>query len=195
MPDFTTPTNQFFDVCITTIQRLLHMIDCKVLCEIGAWTGHSTSYLAARAKETDGKVHVIETFEGGGFLTEFIIKNKYSPKEVFLRNMAELKLLEYIVLLEGNSNDFHQQFEKESIDFMFVDGDHRYNQFSKDLDNWYPKIRKGGIFCGHDCEGKGFLEEYINIDWGGNDRHNGVIKAVFERFTPNIENGIWWIIK
>jgi predicted O-methyltransferase YrrM len=52
--------------------------------------------------------------------------------------------------LRMTSDDAVNMFEDESMDFVFVDGDHSYSQVKKDLANWYPKVRKGGLFCGHD---------------------------------------------
>lgn len=48
------------------------------------------------------------------------------------------------------SDDAVEKFKDESVDFVFVDGDHRYAQVLKDCQNYYPKVKKGGIFCGHD---------------------------------------------
>jgi hypothetical protein len=48
------------------------------------------------------------------------------------------------------SNDAVDEFKDESVDFVFVDGDHRYAQVLKDCHNYYPKVKNGGLFCGHD---------------------------------------------
>jgi len=36
------------------------------------------------------------------------------------------------------------------LDFVFLDGDHRYDAIAKDIRAWMPKVRKGGLICGHD---------------------------------------------
>ena len=41
-------------------------------------------------------------------------------------------------------------FSDESLDFIFIDGIHTYDQVLKDCINYYPKIKKGGLFAGHD---------------------------------------------
>lgn len=39
-----------------------------------------------------------------------------------------------------------------SLDFVFVDGDHTYRGVSRDLAAWAPKVRRGGLLCGHDID-------------------------------------------
>lgn len=41
-------------------------------------------------------------------------------------------------------------FARESLDFVYVDGDHRYDRVTADLKAWWPKVRPGGILAGHD---------------------------------------------
>lgn len=41
-------------------------------------------------------------------------------------------------------------FDDESIDCIFVDGDHRYQGVLDDLSAWYPKLKKDGLMLGDD---------------------------------------------
>lgn len=36
------------------------------------------------------------------------------------------------------------------LDFVYIDGDHRYESVKKDIELYYPKIKKGGVLAGHD---------------------------------------------
>jgi hypothetical protein len=38
----------------------------------------------------------------------------------------------------------------DDVDFVYIDGDHTSSQIKKDLINYYPKVKMGGIFGGHD---------------------------------------------
>jgi hypothetical protein len=40
--------------------------------------------------------------------------------------------------------------EDESLDFVFIDANHTYDSVREDIEAWYPKVRKDGLFCGHD---------------------------------------------
>jgi FkbM family methyltransferase len=41
-------------------------------------------------------------------------------------------------------------FPDEYFDFIYIDADHSYEGVVKDLNAWWPKIKKGGLFCGDD---------------------------------------------
>ena len=40
--------------------------------------------------------------------------------------------------------------EDESLDFVYIDGNHSFDFITQDLQFWFPKVRKGGILSGHD---------------------------------------------
>ncbi|NTW91009.1 MAG: class I SAM-dependent methyltransferase, partial [Erysipelotrichaceae bacterium] len=65
-------------------------------------------------------------------------------------------------MIKGDSVKSAELFKDESLDFVFIDAGHRYEEVKADIEAWYPKVRKGGIVSGHD---------YINY------QDFGVIKA------------------
>jgi hypothetical protein len=48
------------------------------------------------------------------------------------------------------SDDAVGLFEDDSVDFIFIDGLHEYDQVLKDCRSYWPKVKKGGLFAGHD---------------------------------------------
>ena len=62
-------------------------------------------------------------------------------------------------MLRETSGEAATRFEPESLDFVFIDGDHSYEGVLKDCRTYYPLLKNGGIFCGHDY---GFLETVKN---------------------------------
>lgn len=53
-------------------------------------------------------------------------------------------------LLRMTSDEAVGLIENDSLDFVFIDGLHTYDQVKKDCINFFPKVKKGGVFAGHD---------------------------------------------
>jgi len=72
------------------------------------------------------------------------------------------------------SMDAVQDVPLESLDFVYIDGNHSYRHVSQDIREWSKRVRSGGVVSGHD---------YYEF------RRAGVIKAVDEYTEANgIEN-------
>jgi hypothetical protein len=48
------------------------------------------------------------------------------------------------------SEDAVGQFAGGSLDFVYVDGDHRFEHVLADLTAWWARLKPGGILAGHD---------------------------------------------
>lgn len=86
-------------------------------------------------------------------------------------------------LMEGFSVEAAAQFDDETFDFIFIDGNHYYNYVYEDIFNWFPKLKKGGIISGHD---------YINKP------NYGVIQAVDDLLPDSsfaLGAKVWWYDK
>jgi predicted O-methyltransferase YrrM len=53
-------------------------------------------------------------------------------------------------LIEGFSHEVVSHFKDGMFCFVFVDGDHSYKSCKRDIELWRPKVRPGGLLCGHD---------------------------------------------
>lgn len=61
----------------------------------------------------------------------------------------------HIHKIKKRSVEASQDFENESLDFIYVDGSHEYQDVKDDLLAWIPKVKKGGYICGHDFTNTG----------------------------------------
>lgn len=57
---------------------------------------------------------------------------------------------ERFLLIQDYSQNVHNKFGDLSLDFIFIDGLHTYEQVMADCQNYYSKIKVGGVFGGHD---------------------------------------------
>jgi SAM-dependent methyltransferase len=73
-----------------------------------------------------------------------------------------------VVVHRMTSDEVVAEFDDESVDWVYVDGDHHYLAVKADLEAWYPKLRPGGILGGDDFG--------LDDKWWG----DGVTRAVRE---------------
>jgi hypothetical protein len=108
----------------------------------------------------------------------------------------------YVRFLRMSSEDASKLVPDGSLDFVFIDANHFYPAVKKDLDLWYPKVRPGGVFSGHDYfinPPEKDIDKFI-YTWAVKGIHYGVIKAVNEFVITNnvklqCEDLDWWIDK
>ena len=94
-------------------------------------------------------------------------------------------------LIRNFSTQAAAEFDDDSIDFVYLDGDHQYQAIKQDIAAWYGKVRSGGILAGHDYVKGSLVEEF------------GVIPAVnefveqhqLELNTTNEKYATWWETK
>lgn len=48
------------------------------------------------------------------------------------------------------SKDAVKQFDDNFFDFIYIDANHKYEFVMEDLELWFPKLKKLGVFAGHD---------------------------------------------
>lgn len=58
--------------------------------------------------------------------------------------------LDKVDLVYQDSSVFAGTLEDNSLDFIFIDGDHSYAGVLRDIAAFYPKVKTGGVFAGHD---------------------------------------------
>lgn len=53
-------------------------------------------------------------------------------------------------VIKKSSAEGARSFQDHSLDFVYIDGDHRFVQTAVDLVAWDRKVRPGGVMSGHD---------------------------------------------
>lgn len=48
------------------------------------------------------------------------------------------------------SKEAADSFSDGFFDFIYIDANHKYEPVLEDMNLWWPKIKKGGVFAGHD---------------------------------------------
>ena len=71
-------------------------------------------------------------------------------KKLAMSNLASVSQSEKVNFLEMTSSEAVLKMSDNELDFVFIDGDHSYERASEDMMNFYPKVKSGGMFSGHD---------------------------------------------
>jgi len=177
-----------------------------MLLEVGSWKGRSSYLLAAVAKAAGARLVCVDTWAGypdrdhrlGHILAEARSDDRFIRH--IRANLAEFGVAsvgEYlagssawaegitVVLDEGISWEQARFWADGALDLVFLDGDHDSPGFDRDIDAYWPKLRRGGLLAGHD---------YGHAEYG--DVRSVVDQAAVTRFgNLQVEEPIWWAAK
>lgn len=143
------------------VQSLIGLIEPAVVIEVGVAHGYHASHILTRNPDT--QYIGVDPYRAG-----YDSSDPFGADIALLFNTTEREGMERLYravsasLLDefGTRASLHrstsklvsQAFEPDSIDVVFVDGDHRFVPVLRDLSLWWTKIRPGGLLIGDDWE-------------------------------------------
>lgn len=121
--------------------------------EIGTRWGDSLRYIAARFPVSSylaiDPFTEYDDYAGDGF--DQILREQDADSIFRSTQTLGAKLLgKRFQLLRAFSSDVADLLDDAGADFIFVDGNHRFDFVLEDLKNYWPKVKPGGYLCGHD---------------------------------------------
>ena len=131
------------------LYSLCYMQDLKGdVVEIGSWQGRSTIFLATAAKESgNGDFYAIDHFKGNiGKEDSYAVGGSLDNlKDNFNQNISNFGLSNVVHLLDMTNTEASKHVKDKTIRLLFVDGDHTKNGVRKDIELFFPKLKKGSI--------------------------------------------------
>lgn len=118
-------------------KNMVEKFDNAKFVEVGNWKGASAVYMGVEIVNS-GKNITLDCIDN----MAPIIFNEFKTNITPLKNI--------ITPFNISSENGSKLYEDESLDFVFIDAGHSYEDVSLDLKLWYPKVKKGGVFAGHD---------------------------------------------
>ena len=135
------------------LSKLINHLGSEVGVEIGVFKGDFSKHLLSSTKLV--KLYGVDSWEQDEAKTRAVYK-KWAMNQKKLdeaREEALAKLSRYgdrSVIIREISENAVKGFEDGSLDFIYIDASHRFSGVAIDLINWWPKLKVGGIFAGHD---------------------------------------------
>jgi len=137
------------------ILQLILRTKAKAVAEIGVYRGKLIEYVfkskAARAQIEE--YHAIDSYPKDMIKCCKALK-KVPPDDVYNAVKGWLESRNYIdwkvKFIRKDSSIASLDYIDEYFDLVFIDADHRREGFTADIRAWFPKVKVGGILCGHD---------------------------------------------
>lgn len=128
-----------------SLTQLFHDLNFKVGAEIGTERGIFAKRICV--SNPGVKLYCIDPWTAYKGYREHVSQDKLDD----FYDEAATRLAPYdCELVRKFSVDAAKDFEDESLDFVYIDGNHNLVSVVQDLWYWTPKVRKGGLVCGHD---------------------------------------------
>jgi len=137
--------------------------------EIGTFLGQSTSWMCQLIKDSGKDIkfdsidifwiieHSIRNYKDSGhpkefnqYLTDLTKEFNLSTQDIIKHPMRILEVEQYVNLITCDEKYAHRIYEDNSIQFLWIDGDHGKDIVYNDLVNFWPKIKSGGTIGGDD---------------------------------------------
>jgi Methyltransferase domain len=150
--------------------------------ELGVWRGKSFVALLEYIKRYNAKIKAVavDTWNcTGNEYPTFSAEDCSKMWDDFHFHLDKAGVANYenLVIHRMMTAEAAKLYEKESIDFVFIDADHADEGCYRDMVDWWPLIKSGGTMAGHDWSGgwvkhsvNKFVKEYnvtfsTNSDW------------------------------
>ncbi len=143
--------------------------------EIGCFEGFGTIRLNELFRKDNLKIYCVDPWEEGYVLSneKFTDINPIfvGQWDKFVRNTAAIK--DKLVICRGYSNNVLPTLDKNSIDFIYIDGDHSENQVYLDGKLAFPLMKSGSIML------------FDDYNWSHNGEYtkNGIERFIAEHQT------------
>ena len=160
------------------LTQLFAELGFKVGAEIGTERGYYAKVLCRANPEL--KLYCIDAWIAYPDFREHVTQSKID--EIY-RDAQERLSPFNCKLMKSFSADAVGKFDDKSLDFVYIDSNHKYEYIIQDLTLWSKKVKPGGIVAGHD---------YI-IPRNNPKMKYGIVEAVNE-YTESHNITPWFLI-
>lgn len=168
--------------------------------DIQGWSSDILPWYAARANELPDGCKYVELGVHHGrsllFLAEYLYdQGKFKSYvigfdtwheegswEAFEKNRRSVWPANNLIITDRKpSAEAAELYDDESVDLVFIDADHTYAAVKADIDAWWPKIKRGRCFGGHDYRAD--LAQAVDEF------------ALANKLHVHHFSSVWWVVK
>lgn len=139
--------------------KLFNELGFKVGCEVGVFRGRNARVMFRAIPGL--KLYGIEPFSDQPSSTRHKTVPRYERNE---RVTGERLAGKDFTLIKKFSECAVQDIPYDSLDFVYIDGDHSYDYAMLDIILWTRRVRPGGIVSGHDYIAKGEYNHAFDVN-------------------------------
>lgn len=159
MDHFYTTIDGWFSFPRLYSEMVLRAGDGATFVEVGSWHGCSASYLAVDIINSGKSIKLIcvDTWRGDGVYVDYDkYRQDYTNADntddgLFRKFLANIEPVQSVITpMRMESVLAAQTFNDNSLDFVYIDASHEYEDIRSDILAWYPKVKNGGFIGGHD---------------------------------------------
>lgn len=113
--------------------------------EIGSWMGKSAAFCTVelQRRQMQYNFHCVDPWTGSEEHQDNPIVQRGQLFDEFEKNVKPVRHL--LQPHKMTSEQASKKFKDNSVDVIFIDGDHSYEGVKTDLECWFPKIKSGGV--------------------------------------------------
>jgi len=150
LDEWASVSGQTMEHEMAHLQRMIGETKKPTVVDLGTCQGRSACALALACEVVGGHVWTIDDFDpetGGGYVDPDLEETK--------RNIARLRLTDYVTIIVADSTQAGLDWKSPPIDLWFHDASHLYDKVLMDIMAWMKHIKPSGYMAFHDYTGEG----------------------------------------
>jgi methyltransferase family protein len=146
---------------VNSYRRLYSRLpNTAVTCEVGSFQGKSLCAVADIVKAKNISINIVDAFG------DVVTGENHDPDLLAQckSNLNKYGILDRAQFHVGYSNDMAPRFTDRQFDLVFIDANHETPFVRQDIALFRPKLKVGGILCGHDYGNPCGVKAAVDLD-------------------------------
>lgn len=173
-----------------TFIELLNELKYKKIVEIGVNRGYYSRYLLNGIKDIE--FHGVDPWLAYDEYVENHTDQTYM--DLIYRHARKRLLPLGANLIKATSMEAVSKFADNSLDMVFIDGNHSFRWVTEDIHEWSKKVRPGGMIAGHDYWNSANVKPWVEIKTEEERLRLCQVKDVVDAWTASHRINPWFII-